>query len=185
MSRLALSNGGSALVTLQPQWRRANQCFGIIIHLLSHTTTQLRNWCTCATVAVPADDKVNNLMLSADRFILTTTGSFKGTSPSYHSHSLLLNLHLFCFDTPAPTFIMKATIPVRSLFVAPQRFSRCTPVVRVAIAQAAPVRQLQQRSFFSLADVAKLLPNAKAQQRDGNEYEDPNSQRFHARKILP
>ncbi|KAJ9125808.1 hypothetical protein QFC24_002592 [Naganishia onofrii] len=80
---------------------------------------------------------------------------------------------------------MKATIPVRSLFVAPQRFSRCTPVVRVAIAQAAPARQIQQRSFFSLADVAKLLPNAQAQQRDGDEYEDPNSQRFHARKILP
>ncbi|KAJ9121637.1 hypothetical protein QFC22_002257 [Naganishia vaughanmartiniae] len=80
---------------------------------------------------------------------------------------------------------MKAPMSVRSLLVTPHRYSRCTPLVRVAIAQPAPYQQFQQRSFFSLADVAKLLPTAQAQQRDGDDYEDPNSQKFHARKILP
>lgn len=41
------------------------------------------------------------------------------------------------------------------------------------------------RFFFSLADVAKLLPSQQQSSGSNSNGEDPNIQRFHARKILP
>ncbi|KAJ9106930.1 hypothetical protein QFC20_003939 [Naganishia adeliensis] len=83
-----------------------------------------------------------------------------------------------------------STISIRGQLVQPQRYARAIPVIRsTAILQSSirqPSTSLQRRTFFSLADVAKLLPNQQTEKGvSGQDYEDPNSQRVHVRKILP
>jgi coenzyme Q-binding protein COQ10 len=78
---------------------------------------------------------------------------------------------------------------IRSSLLQPRQLARRVP----AISQTAFLRNSTQqpsrlplrRTFFSLADVAKLLPNQQPRLNADGEFEDPNSQKVHVRKILP
>lgn len=82
-----------------------------------------------------------------------------------------------------------SALSIRSSLLQPQQLARRVPILYQAAPSLTTSRQPLQsparRTFFSLADVAKLLPNQQPTKSANGEYEDPNSQRVHVRKILP